>query len=54
LSWLALRGRCRYCKTAISWQYPLVELLNALASAVVAWKFGLAGRLLRRCCLRGH
>jgi len=40
LSWLALRGRCRYCKTPISWQYPLVELLTALASAVVAWKFG--------------
>ena len=40
LSWLALRGRCRYCKAAISWQYPLVELLTALASAAVAWKFG--------------
>jgi leader peptidase (prepilin peptidase)/N-methyltransferase len=40
LSWLALRGRCRYCKTPISWQYPLVELLTALASAVIAWKFG--------------
>lgn len=40
LSWLALRGRCRYCKAPISWQYPLVELLTALASAVVAWKFG--------------
>ena len=40
LSWLALRGRCRYCKTPISWQYPLVELLTALASAAVAWKFG--------------
>jgi len=40
LSWLALRGRCRYCKTAISWQYPLVELLTALASAAVAWKLG--------------
>ena len=40
LSWLTLHGRCRYCKTAISWQYPLVELLTALASAVVAWKFG--------------
>lgn len=40
LSWLALRGRCRYCKASISWQYPLVELLTAVASAVVAWKFG--------------
>lgn len=40
LSWLALRGRCRYCKATISWQYPLVELLTALASAAVAWKFG--------------
>jgi len=40
LSWLALRGRCRYCGTRISWQYPLVELLTALASAAIAWKFG--------------
>jgi leader peptidase (prepilin peptidase)/N-methyltransferase len=40
VSWLALRGRCRYCKTKISWQYPLVELLSALASAAIAWKLG--------------
>ncbi|MGN6520453.1 MAG: prepilin peptidase [Dokdonella sp.] len=40
LSWLVLGGRCRHCKTPISWQYPLVELLSALASAVVAWRFG--------------
>jgi leader peptidase (prepilin peptidase)/N-methyltransferase len=40
LSWLALRGRCRYCKAPISIQYPLVELLCALASMVIAWKFG--------------
>ena len=39
-SWLALGGRCRYCKAKISWQYPLVELLTALASAAIAWKFG--------------
>jgi leader peptidase (prepilin peptidase)/N-methyltransferase len=26
LSWLLLRGRCRDCKTAIPWRYPIVEL----------------------------
>jgi len=25
VSWLALRGRCRTCKSWISWQYPLIE-----------------------------
>ncbi|HWX66240.1 MAG TPA: A24 family peptidase [Rhodanobacter sp.] len=38
--WLLLRGRCRYCKTKISIQYPLVELLSGLLSAVIVWKFG--------------
>ena len=28
-SYLALRGRCAYCRTRISIQYPLVELLTA-------------------------
>ncbi|TAM00001.1 MAG: prepilin peptidase, partial [Rhodanobacter sp.] len=50
-SWLLLRGRCRYCKARISIQYPLVELLGGVLSAVVVWKFGptwvaLAGLLL--------
>jgi leader peptidase (prepilin peptidase)/N-methyltransferase len=40
VSWLALRGRCRDCGVRISWQYPLVELLTALASAAIAWKLG--------------
>jgi leader peptidase (prepilin peptidase) / N-methyltransferase len=39
-SWLFLRGRCRYCKAPISIQYPLVELLTGLGSALVVWKFG--------------
>jgi len=38
--WLLLGGRCRYCKTKISIQYPLVELLSGVLSALVVWKFG--------------
>lgn len=30
LSWLWLRGRCRYCKKSISAQYPIVELAMAV------------------------
>jgi len=41
LSWLALRGRCRHCRAPISIQYPLVELLTGLCSAIVVWKFGI-------------
>ncbi len=40
LSWLLLRGRCRYCKAPISIQYPLVELLSGVLSAVAIWHFG--------------
>jgi prepilin signal peptidase PulO-like enzyme (type II secretory pathway) len=29
MSWLWLRGKCRYCSKPISWQYPVVELLTA-------------------------
>lgn len=40
LSWLWLRGRCSGCGAPISVRYPLVELLTALLSAAVAWKWG--------------
>ncbi len=38
--WLLLRGHCRYCHAKISIQYPLVELLSGVLSAVIVWKFG--------------
>lgn len=38
LSWVALRGKCRYCKRPISVQYPAVELLTA-ALFVVSFHF---------------
>jgi leader peptidase (prepilin peptidase)/N-methyltransferase len=41
ISWLALRGRCKHCGASISIQYPLVELLSAICSAIVVWKFGM-------------
>src|SRR5665213_319969 len=34
-SWLFLRGRCRFCGSGISIQYPLVELLTALVFAFI-------------------
>ncbi|WP_323939015.1 prepilin peptidase [Aeromonas hydrophila] len=39
LSWLWLKGRCRACQAPISARYPLVELLTALLSLVVAATF---------------
>ena len=30
LGWLLLAGRCRDCRTPISWRYPAVEALSAL------------------------
>ncbi|MGY6518251.1 MAG: prepilin peptidase [Lysobacteraceae bacterium] len=41
LSWVLLRGRCRGCGTAISLQYPAVELLTGVLFAVCVWQFGL-------------
>lgn len=40
ISWLLLRGRCANCQTAISVQYPLVELAAGLLAAWAAWHFG--------------
>ena len=38
--WIALRGRCAGCKSPISAQYPLVELLVALVWLAAAIVFG--------------
>ena len=40
LSFLWLRGKCAYCRTPISLRYPLVELLTAILSACVVYRFG--------------
>ncbi len=46
ISWLLLGGKCKACGARISLQYPLVELLTALASLAVAWRFGVSEQTL--------
>ncbi|MHB0992993.1 MAG: prepilin peptidase [Sulfurovum sp.] len=40
-SWLLLGGKCGFCKTAISKQYPLVELLTGVIFLALYFKLGL-------------
>lgn len=34
LSFVLLRGKCRYCRSPISWQYPIVELATGILAVV--------------------
>jgi len=40
-SWLFLRGKCAYCGSKISAQYPVIELINAFIWLAVYSKLGL-------------
>lgn len=46
LSWLALRARCRNCKTPISIRYPLVELLVGLLFLACVRRFDFTWELV--------
>lgn len=50
LSYLWLRGKCAYCKAPISIRYPMVELLTAVMSVYVAWKFGFSWQTIAALC----
>ena len=41
-SWLFLRGKCAFCKSKISVQYPLIELTSGLLFLAVAFQYGLS------------
>lgn len=38
LSFLRLKGKCRFCHTKISWQYPLVELATMILFVLALWQ----------------
>ena len=35
VSFLVLKGKCRYCKDKLSWQYPAVEALNGILYGII-------------------
>ncbi len=39
-SWMFLRGRCRHCRAAICWRYPMIELCTLLACLLVQGMMG--------------
>lgn len=41
ISFLALKGKCRYCGTKLSWQYPLVEGANGILYCIVVAEKGM-------------
>ncbi|PYX57862.1 MAG: prepilin peptidase, partial [Acidobacteria bacterium] len=49
LSWIFLRGRCRYCKAPISLRYVIVELLTGALFLGCFWHFGLTLAALKYC-----
>ena len=55
LSWLLLRGKCRYCGTKIPARYPLTEAVFALLTLLCLLRFDLSWLCLRNwlllCCL---
>lgn len=48
-SFLIQGGKCRSCKKKISWQYPIVELLNAVLWLVVVFFNGLQWNTILYC-----
>lgn len=40
VSYISIRGRCRYCRSKISLQYPVVELLTGVIFATLAYVAG--------------
>jgi len=49
LSYCLLGGRCRHCKARISPRYPLIELITALVTIFIAWKYGFSLQTVLMC-----
>lgn len=45
ISWVFSAGRCRYCQGKISWRYPIIETVGAIA-LLIFFAMGASGLLL--------
>lgn len=41
LSYIGLKGRCRYCHSKVSIQYPLIEIINGILYMLIYHYFGI-------------
>ena len=51
LGWLWLKGRCRWCKTAIAPRYPIIEAVTGIVFLAVFWQFGYTIETIGYCTL---
>ena len=42
VGYILLKGKCAACKQVISIRYPLVELVTAILTGIVIWRFGVS------------
>lgn len=46
ISWICLRGKCRYCKAPVSARYTVVELLGGALALLCAYQYGIRWKAL--------
>lgn len=51
VNYIINKGKCRYCKSPYSMQYPLIELLNGILYALVALKYGFNLNAIMYCLI---
>ena len=55
LSFIFLRGKCRYCGEKISWQYPIVEIATGIIFLLISnFEFRISNQILITEFLNGH
>lgn len=51
INYIINKGKCRYCKSPYSIQYPLIELLNGILYALVVLKYGFSTNSILYCLI---